>query len=106
MDCGGVVSSTLTESLSGDFILLSSFSEDLEFFSGVKVTLNVFSGTLTRLTVQALSWFLKMSLLVFLLLAGLKELLGVFTCRGDVRDDTLGDCGTLKAVLFSATLHF
>lgn len=47
-----------------------------------------------------------MSLLVFVLLTGLLNVLGVFTSLGEVRDAIRGDSGTLKVVLFSATLYF
>lgn len=47
-----------------------------------------------------------MSLLVFLLLTGLQKVLGEFTSLGEVRDAIQGDSGTLKVMLFSATLHF
>lgn len=46
-----------------------------------------------------------MSLLVFVLLTGLQNVLGVFTSLGDARDAMRGDSGTLK-VMFSVSLHF
>lgn len=45
-----------------------------------------------------------MSLLVFVLLTGLQN--SLFLSVGEERDATLGDSGTLKVELLSATLHF